>query len=64
LFTHDCVASQKDNIILKFADNTTVLGCITGGDEAVYRREVASLVSWCEDNNLILKTDKMKEMIV
>lgn len=33
LFTHDCVVSHKDNTILKFADDTTVIGCITGGDE-------------------------------
>uniref|UniRef100_A0A8C8DGK4 Reverse transcriptase domain-containing protein n=1 Tax=Oryzias sinensis TaxID=183150 RepID=A0A8C8DGK4_9TELE len=64
LFTHDCAASHKDNIILKFADDTPVIGRITGGDEAVYRREVASLVTWCEDNNLTLNTDKTKEMIV
>ncbi|XP_072559211.1 uncharacterized protein [Paramormyrops kingsleyae] len=41
-----------------------VIGRSTGGDEAAYRREVASLVSWCEDNNLTLNTDKTKEMIV
>ena len=64
LFTHDCVASDKDNIILKFADDTAVIGHITAGDEASYRREVASLVTWCEDNNLTLNTDKTKEMIV
>ncbi|KAK2875601.1 hypothetical protein Q8A73_024029 [Channa argus] len=64
LFTHDCVASHKDNIILKFADDTAVIGRIAGGNEAAYRREVASLVSWCGDNNLTLNTDKTKEMIV
>uniref|UniRef100_A0AAQ6IKW0 Alkylated DNA repair protein AlkB homologue 8 N-terminal domain-containing protein n=1 Tax=Anabas testudineus TaxID=64144 RepID=A0AAQ6IKW0_ANATE len=41
-----------------------VIGKITGRDEAAYRREVASLVAWCEDNNLTLNTDKTKEMIV
>uniref|UniRef100_A0A3B3BRH8 Reverse transcriptase domain-containing protein n=1 Tax=Oryzias melastigma TaxID=30732 RepID=A0A3B3BRH8_ORYME len=64
LFTHDCAASHQDNTILKFADDTAVIGRITGGDEAAYRREVASLVTWCEDNNLTLNTDKTKEMIV
>ncbi|KAK2920685.1 hypothetical protein Q8A73_000170 [Channa argus] len=64
LFTYDCVASHKDNIILKFADDTAVIGRIAGGDEAAYRREVAGLVSWCGDNNLTLNTDKTKEMIV
>ncbi|KAK3560141.1 hypothetical protein QTP86_034709, partial [Hemibagrus guttatus] len=37
---------------------------ITGGDHAAFRREVASLVTQCEDNNLTLSTDKTKEMIV
>ncbi|CAM4275437.1 unnamed protein product [Leuciscus chuanchicus] len=64
LFTHDCVASHKDNVILKFADDTVVIGRITGRDETAYRREVASLVTWCKDNNLTLNTDKTKEMIV
>jgi hypothetical protein len=64
LFTYDCVASHKDNIILKFADDTTVIGRIAGGEEAAYRKEVASLVSCCGDNNLILNMEKTKEMIV
>ncbi|KAF3697988.1 hypothetical protein EXN66_Car013669 [Channa argus] len=64
LFNYDCVASHKDNIIVKFADDTAVTGRIAGGDEAAYRREVASLVSWCGDNNLTLNMDKTKEMIV
>ena len=41
-----------------------MIGCIIDGKEAAYRREVASLVSWCEDNNLTLNTNKTKEMIV
>lgn len=64
LFTHDCTASHPENIILKFADDTAVIGRITGGDEAAYRREVDSLVTWCGVNNLTLNTDKTKEMIV
>ncbi len=64
LFTFDCVASKKDNIILNFADDTAVIGRITASDEAACRREVASLMTWCEDNNLTLNTDKKKEIIV
>ncbi|KAI4888759.1 hypothetical protein NFI96_007105 [Prochilodus magdalenae] len=64
LFTHDCVATHPGNIILKFADDTAVIGRITGGDEAAYRKEVDSLVAWCTKNNLTLNTDKTKEMIV
>uniref|UniRef100_A0A3Q3IXN5 Reverse transcriptase domain-containing protein n=1 Tax=Monopterus albus TaxID=43700 RepID=A0A3Q3IXN5_MONAL len=64
LFTHDCVVSNKVNIIPKFVDDTTVIGCITGRDKAAYRREVAGLVSLCKDNNLSLNMDRTKEMIM
>ncbi|KAI4893859.1 hypothetical protein NFI96_005053 [Prochilodus magdalenae] len=50
--------------IIKFADDTTVIGLITGGAETAYRREVAELVDWCDYNSLSLNTDKSKEMIV
>ncbi|KAK3510666.1 hypothetical protein QTP70_012822 [Hemibagrus guttatus] len=64
LFTHDCVTSHEDIIIIKFADDTAVIGRITDGDEVAYRTEGASLVTWCEDSNLTLNTEKSKVMIV
>lgn len=56
LFTHNCVTSHLDNIILKFADNTAVIVCITGRDEENNRREVKRLVTWCA--NLTLNTTR------
>jgi hypothetical protein len=37
LFTQDCVATHTSNSIIKFADNTTVVGLITNSDETAYR---------------------------
>ncbi|KAI3357949.1 hypothetical protein L3Q82_016327, partial [Scortum barcoo] len=37
LFTHDYVATNSSNTIVKFADDTTVIGLITGDDETAYR---------------------------
>ncbi|KAI3365743.1 hypothetical protein L3Q82_000753 [Scortum barcoo] len=54
------ITGNTDNTILKFADDTTVIGLISGGDETAYRREVASLVKWCDSNNLSLNTDKTR----
>ncbi|KAI3364846.1 hypothetical protein L3Q82_001032 [Scortum barcoo] len=42
----------------------TVIGLITGDDEAAYREEVRALTSWCQDNNLHLNVSKTKELIV
>jgi hypothetical protein len=64
LFTNDCVSHQESVQLIKFADDTTVEGIISGGDESAYRQEVDSLVSWCADNNLELNASKTKEMIV
>lgn len=64
LYTCDCVASQNNTSIIKFADDTTVIGLITRGVETDYKAEVAGLKAWCKENNLSLNTDKSKEMII
>uniref|UniRef100_A0A3B1J4C9 Reverse transcriptase domain-containing protein n=1 Tax=Astyanax mexicanus TaxID=7994 RepID=A0A3B1J4C9_ASTMX len=64
LLTHDCAAKHSSNSFIKFADDTTVLGLITKGDESAYREEVQRLTDWCTVNNLHLNVDKTKEMVV
>ncbi|KAI5606429.1 gastrula zinc finger protein XlCGF28.1-like [Silurus asotus] len=64
LLTHDCVAMHSSNHIIKFADDTTVVGLISKNDESAYREEVQQLTAWCGANNLSLNVDKTKEMIV
>ena len=62
LFTHDCVATEAS--IIKYADDTTVVGLITSNDETAYRAEVRALGVWCQENNLSPNINKTKEMIV
>ena len=64
LFTHDCVFMHASNSIIKFADDTTVVGLITNNDEGAYREEVRALGMWCQENNLTLNVNKTKEMVV
>ncbi len=64
LYTHDCVSSHSSTSIIKFADDTVVLGLINNNDEAAYLDEVERLTSWCEDNCLSLNVSKTKELIV
>jgi hypothetical protein len=54
------------NTIIKFADDTTVVGLITDNDETACREEVRELAVWCQDNNLSLNVikKKIKKMIV
>ncbi|XP_026032755.1 ATP-dependent RNA helicase DDX54-like [Astatotilapia calliptera] len=60
----DCVAKHESNIIIKFADDTTIISLITGNDETAYREEVMALYEWCLENNLTLNISKTREMIV
>ena len=61
LFTHDCVATHASTSIIKFADDTTVVGLITNKDETAYKEEVKALGVWCQENNLSLNVNKTKQ---
>ena len=64
LFTHDCMARDDSNTIIKFSDDTTVAGLTTDNNETAYREKVRDVVMRCQDNNLSLNVIKTKEMIV
>ncbi len=64
LYTHDCVSSHSSTSIIKFADDTVVLGLISNNDETAYLDEVERLTSWCQDNRLSYNMSKTKELIV
>ncbi len=64
LLTHDCTAKFGSNHIIKFADDTTVVGLISNNDETHYREEVAQLAEWCGANNLSLNVEKTKAVVL
>jgi len=64
LFTHDCTPVHGSNTIIKFDDDTTVVGLINNNDESAYRELVQQPVLWYAINNLALNTGKTKEIIV
>ncbi|KAK3537446.1 hypothetical protein QTP70_010415 [Hemibagrus guttatus] len=64
LYTNDCTSTDPSVKLLKFADNTTVIGLIQDSDESAYRQEIEQLAAWCSLNNLELNTLKTVEMIV
>ncbi|KAK3548641.1 hypothetical protein QTP70_015935 [Hemibagrus guttatus] len=66
LQTQDCAAMHSSNHIVKFADDTTVVGLISKNDESarMCREEVQCLTAWCKANSLSLNVDKTKEMVV
>ncbi len=63
-YTNYCTSKDPSVKLLKFADDTTVIGLIEDGDESAYRQEVKELAIWCSLNNLELNTLKTAEMTV
>jgi hypothetical protein len=51
------VAKHDSNTIIKFSDETTVVGLITDNDDTAYREEVRDLEVWCQDNNVSLNVN-------
>ncbi len=64
LYSNDCASKDPSVKLLKFADDTTLIGLIQDGEESAYRQEVKELAVWCSLNNLELNTLKTVEMIV
>ncbi|KAI4878394.1 hypothetical protein NFI96_026871, partial [Prochilodus magdalenae] len=62
LYTHDCTTTHSSNTIIKFADDTTIIGNITNDDEGPYREEVKLLTEWCAASNVSLNVSK--ELII
>ncbi len=64
LYMNDCTSKDPSVKLLKFVDDTTVIGLIQDGDESAYKQKVKELAVWCSLNNLELNTLKTVEMIV
>ncbi|KAK1795768.1 hypothetical protein P4O66_008834, partial [Electrophorus voltai] len=64
LYTYDCVATSSSTTIIKFADDTVVMGLILGNNKRAYLEEIKHLENWCQENNLLLNVSKTKELIV
>ncbi|KAK1796991.1 hypothetical protein P4O66_008386, partial [Electrophorus voltai] len=63
LYTYDCMATYSSTTIIKFADDTVVMGLISDSDERAYLEEIKHLENWCPENNLLLNISKTKELI-
>ncbi|KAK3529298.1 hypothetical protein QTP70_027735, partial [Hemibagrus guttatus] len=50
LYMYDCVATT----IIKFADDTIVVGLISDNNDTAYLEEIRNLENWCQRNNLLL----------
>lgn len=64
IYTSDCRSSSEHTIIIKYADDTVIIGLISKDDDSKYKEEVENFTKWCDDNFLNLNVTKTKEMII
>lgn len=64
IYTADCKSSSGHTIIIKYADDTVIVGLISNEDEHDYMEQVGNFTQWCEDNFLNLNVKKTKELII
>ncbi|KAG5284759.1 hypothetical protein AALO_G00030160 [Alosa alosa] len=64
IYTHDCKANSSHTSIIKFADDTVILGLISNNNEQFYLDQVDEVAQWCQSNSLTLNINKTKEMVV
>ena len=64
LYTVDCKTTFDSKVIVKFADDTAVVGLISNDNEKAYLQEIKQLVTCYQGNGLELNVSKTKELIV
>lgn len=64
LYTDDCRSAFSNCAIIKYADDTVIIGKILNDECDEYVAQVHQFVDWCRSNFLQLNIKKTKEMII
>ena len=63
LYTSDCVSNFENCHVLKYADDSVIIGNITNNDISTYVQQVEKFKHWCGTNFLNLNVKKTMEMV-
>jgi hypothetical protein len=64
LYTNDCRSVDEGCHVIKYADDTVIIGNVSNDDEEKYFHQVQYFVNWCQENYLNLNVKKTKEMFI
>ena len=62
LYTADCRSTDESCPVVKFADDTELVGKISNDEGDIYHKQIENFVNWCDKNYLYLNVSKTKEM--
>ena len=64
VYTSDIRSSNENCSIVKFADDTALIGLIKRDSSECYIKQVEAFVKYCDENFLQLNVSKTKEMVI
>ena len=64
LYTALCRSTDESCPVVKFADDTELVGKISDDEDAIYHKQIENFVNWCDKNDLYLNVSKTKEMYI
>eukprot|EP00918_Siedleckia_nematoides_P068786 GHVU01149978.1.p1 GENE.GHVU01149978.1~~GHVU01149978.1.p1 ORF type:complete len:237 (-),score=5.26 GHVU01149978.1:1622-2332(-) len=63
LYTYDLCAKYENCRIVKYADDTVIIGLISDNNFTNYELQIEHAASWCNEHNLFLNVSKTKELV-
>lgn len=70
LYTNDCQSTTPNTTFYKYADDTAIVGLLSGKKDTAkqtitaYHQSITDFSQWCSDNFLQLNVDKTKELVI
>lgn len=64
MYRSDAKSSNDTCPLIKFADDTALVGLITNDDDTVYLDQINRFVEYCDSNFLKLNVQKTKGMVI
>ena len=63
LYTYDLCAYYENCRIVKYADDTVIIGLLSDNNFTNYELQIEHAASWCNEHNLFLNVSKTKELV-
>ena len=62
IYTNELRSCFRNCHLIKYADDTVIVGLISNNDESECDEQISEVVQWCKANNLLLNAAKTKEL--
>ena len=63
IYTNELRSRFRNCHLIKYADDTVIVGLISDNDESEYNEQISEVVLWCKAHNLLLNAAKTQELI-